>query len=238
MSNRYTDGSYLTKNPSWHKEDAPWKLMHILRAIRDARLTDFLRVLDAGCGSGDIIKTWAQQAPQIHFIGWDISPQAYALAMRQKPDNVCFVQQKTPPQENFDLVMAIDVLEHVPQYETWFKQISSLAPRIVLHVPLDLSLRSVLSPQLLERERQSVGHIHFFTARRLKRFLQQNGCQILSAHYTNKYVECPPALPRLKSRIGMAIRRLAHRLCPWGSALLLGGYSLMVVVQVNPSDAK
>ena len=121
--------------------------------------------------------------------------------------------------------MAIDVLEHVPQYETWFKKISSLAPRIVLHVPLDLSLRSVLSPQLLERERQSVGHIHFFTARRLKRFLQQNGCQILSAHYTNKYVECPPALPRLKSRIGMAIRRLAHRLCPWGSALLLGGYS-------------
>ncbi len=239
MSNSYTDGSYLTKNPSWHAEDAPWKLTHILQALQAARLGTFSNVLDAGCGSGAIIKAWAGQAPQITFTGWDISPQAYALAMTQKPDNVRFVQAENPPPETFDLVMVIDVLEHLERYEDWFKQISLCAPVAVLHVPLDLSLRSYLFPGLLERERKSVGHIHFFTARTLLNFLQKNGCQILAAHYTNKYVERPPQLTRLKSRIGMMIRRLAHRLLPhaW-SALLIGGYSLMIVVKFNRPDAK
>ena len=239
MSNSYTDGSYLTKNPSWHTEDAPWKLAHILQALKEAGISQFASVLDAGCGSGAIIKAWAGLASQIQFTGWDISPQAYALAMVQKPDNVRFVQQENPPQETFDLVMAIDVLEHIERQEDWFKQLSLRAPVAVLHVPLDLSLRSFLFPSLLERERQTVGHIHFFTARRLKQFLKNNHCQILAAHYTNKYVERPPQLTRLKSRIGMCIRRLAHHLLPhaW-SALLIGGYSLMIVVKFNHADAK
>ena len=239
MPNCYTDGSYLTQNPGWHSEDAPWKLAHILRALKNAQLPAFGSVLDAGCGSGAIIKTWAQQAPKTSFIGWDISPQAYALATKNCPEHVRFILGEDCPQGPFDLVMAIDVLEHVPHYEVWFSKLAGCAPVAVLHVPLDVSLRSWLFPALLEREKQTVGHIHFFTARRIKRFLQKNGCQILAAHYTNKYVERPPQLTRLKSRVGMIIRRLAHRFLPhaW-NALIIGGYSLMLVVKFNRPDAK
>lgn len=232
MSNLYTDGSYLAKNPSWHAEDAPWKLTHILRALHQADIQNFSRVLDAGCGSGAIIKAWAAQAPHVQFTGWDISPQALTLAAQDAPQNVQFVSGEIPPQQPFDVALAIDVIEHIPSYEKWFNQVTASAPVLVLHVPLDLSVRSYLFPQLLAREREMVGHIHFFTAHSLKEFLKIQHCEILSAHYTNKYVECPPQLTRLKSRIGMLIRRLAHTCLPraW-AAFIIGGYSLMLVVK-------
>lgn len=234
MNNRYTDGTYFSKNPSWHSEDAPWKLSHILRALKQARLTVPKQVLDAGCGSGDILKLWASKAPHVRFTGWDISAQAYALALRNAPSNVRFIQSQYLPKGPFDLALAIDVIEHVENPQRWLTQLAARAPLLVLHVPLDLSLRSYINPNLLDEERRKVGHIHFFTARSLKRFLRQQHCEILAAHYTNKYVERPPELTRFKSRVGMCIRQAVHYLLPhaW-AAYLIGGYSLMLVVKTN-----
>ncbi len=230
----YTNGSYLLKNPSWHREDAPWKLSHILRVLNSIHVTQMTRVLDAGCGTGDIIKLWSQKSPEVQFVGWEVSPQAYMLARADEPHNVKFVCAPEPPAGWFDLVLAIDVIEHLEHPDAWFKNLSSHASLFVLHVPLDLSVRSFLFPSLLERERQTVGHIHFFTARSLKQFLQKNNCQILSMHYTNKYVERPPKLTSWKSRLGMCIRQLAHKLLPhaW-AAFWIGGYSLIVVAKTN-----
>ena len=234
MENRYTDGTYLSQNPSWHSEDAPWKLAHILRALQEAGLASFSNVLDAGCGSGDIVKSWAAKAPHIKFIGWDISPQAYELALRNAPSNVRFVKGQNPPKELFDLALAIDVIEHLEDPAAWLAHVATCVPYLVLHVPLDLSFRSRLNPQLLEDEKKAVGHIQFFTSHSLKKFLRAQHFQILSAHYTNKYVERPPKLTRFKSRVGMCIRKAAHYLLPraW-AAYLIGGYSLMLVVRTN-----
>ena len=232
MQSFYIDGTYLSQNPTWHSEDAPWKFSHIQRVLAQAKLPDFASVIDIGCGSGDIIKLWAQQAPRVQFTGWDISPQACALARRQLPQNVQIAEGKHFPTEKFDVALAIDVLEHIEDISAWFKQFVMLAPYAVLHVPLDVSLRTVVFPSLLEQERQQVGHVHFFTARSLYRFLQEHGCQVLAAHYTNKYVERPPVLSRFKSKVGMRIRQLAHYGLPhaWAAACV-GGYSLMLVIK-------
>lgn len=233
MQNQYTDGSYLANNPSWHAEDAAWKLSHILRALANAQVKKISRVLDGGCGSGDIIKAWGEKEPETQFVGWDISPQANELAQKNAPANVRFVCADEPPAEPFDLALAIDVIEHVENPGDWLQKLTARASLLVLHVPLDLSVRSFLFPSLLERERKAVGHIHFFTARTLKKFLWENHCQILSAHYTNKYVERPPQLTRFKSRIGMCIRKLAHVFPHAWPAFVIGGYSLMLVVKTN-----
>lgn len=234
MENRYTDGTYLSQNPSWHEEDAPWKLAHILRALQEAHLSDFSSVLDAGCGSGGIIKNWASKAPHIRFTGWDISPQAHALALCNAPSNVRFIQSPYLPQESFDLALAMDVIEHLEDPAAWLTRVAATAPYLVLHVPLDLSLRSRLNPQLLANEKKAVGHIQFFTAFSLKKLLRAQKLEIISAHYTNKYVERPPKLIHFKSRVGMCIRQAAHFLLPraW-AAYLIGGYSLMLVVKTN-----
>lgn len=234
MENRYTDGTYFSQNPSWHEEDAPWKLAHILRALQEAHLAGFSNVLDAGCGSGGIIKHWASKVPHIRFTGWDISPQAHALALRNAPSNVRFIQSPNPPQGFFDLALAVDVIEHLEEPAMWLTRVGATAPYLVLHVPLDLSLRSRLNPQLLEDEKKAVGHIQFFTSSSLKKILRAQNFQLLCAHYTNKYVERPPKLIHFKSRVGMCIRQAAHFLLPraW-AAYLIGGYSLMLVVKTN-----
>lgn len=235
MTSIYTDGTYLQANPGWHAQDARWKLQHVLRALEQAGVTEKLHnVCDVGCGAGELVKEWARKRPHMHFTGCDISPQAHQLCLQGAPENVHFVQGNKTGQASFDAVLAIDVLEHVPEPDLFLTHLESKAPLLVLHVPLDLSVRSVIKPEILETERRTVGHIHFYTAPYLRRVLRNRGYQILSWHYTNKYVECPPPLPRLRSRIGMLIRKVAHVLLPhsW-AAWWVGGYSVMLVARVR-----
>ena len=226
----YTDGSYLKANPGWHKQDAAWKLAHVQRALAQARMAP-QTVCDIGCGSGELIKIWAREQPHMRFVGCDISPQAYALCVQDAPQTVRFVQGKEPDGGPFDVALAIDVLEHVPEPEAFLNVLQKQAEAAVLHVPLDLAFRTLIKPEILEEERRTVGHIHSYTAAYLKRVLRRQGYEIVSWHYTNKYVECPPQLPRLRSRVGMFIRRLAHYGLPraW-AAWWVGGYSVMTVV--------
>ena len=82
MTNRYTDGTYLQDNPGWHGEDAAWKLAHVRRALKGAGIaeTRLKTVCDAGCGAGGVIKLWTKELPETAFYGYDVSPQAFALA--------------------------------------------------------------------------------------------------------------------------------------------------------------
>lgn len=235
MKSIYTDGTYLQANPGWHGQDAHWKLMHVLRALEQAGVAEQVRsVCDVGCGSGELIKEWARRQPQLRFTGCDISPQAHSLCLKGAPGNVHFVHGAKTGGTHFDVALAIDVLEHVPDPQVFLNYLETQADLFVLHVPLDLSLRSVIKPEILEEERRTVGHIHFYTAPYLKRLLRARGYTILSWHYTNKYVERPPVLTLLRSRIGMWIRRAAHFLMPraW-AAWLVGGYSVMTVIRCN-----
>lgn len=233
MESIYTDGSYLESNPGWHGQDAHWKLMHVLRALERAGVADLLKtVCDVGCGSGELVKEWARLRPDMRFTGCDISPQAHALCLKDAPENARFVHGGRVGEERFDAILAVDVLEHVPDTDSFLSTLEAYTDLLVLHVPLDLSLRSLIKPEILEEERRTVGHIHFYTAAYLKRLLKTRGCEILSWHYTNKYVERPPELMSLRSRAGMQIRRAAHYLLPrsW-AALLVGGYSVMLVLR-------
>ena len=230
---RYTDGNYLLQNPGWHAQDARWKLAHVLRAVKAPGLSP-RSVLDAGCGAGALINHWALHNPEIRFTGCDISPQAISLAKQHAPENVNFLCEAWAD-GTFDVALAIAVVEHVPDMERFLSELAQKAPVLILHIPLDLSFRTLIKPEILEGEYQTVGHIHFFTARYLKRLLKKRGWQILHAHYTNKYVERPPQLTGLKSRIGMGIRLLAHYLLPKScAAFWVGGYSLMLAVKPKP----
>lgn len=228
---RYTDGSYLRENPSWHAEDSAWKLLHVQRALQEAHITHFHSLCDIGCGSGALIKEWAKQTPQISFTGYDISTQAIAICLQNYPKNTVFVSGDNPPSGPFDIVLAIDVLEHITDEETWLRAIVSCGKQVVLHIPLERSLYTWLRPGFIEEEKQRMGHVHFYTPKDVERLLRRNHLKILSWHYTNKYVEQPPTLKSWISKLGMRIRRCLHKLLPhrW-AAVLVGGYSVMCVV--------
>ena len=231
MDTRYTDGTYLADNPTWHAEDAPWKLSHVLRALQEAQVASFRTVCDVGCGSGALVKKWAVSRPDVSFTGYDISPQALALARQQAPANTRFLSGEDIPSGPYDIVLALDVLEHIPDNERWVAQVVQQAGRLVLHVPLEISLYTLLRPDWLKEEREKVGHVHFYTQRSFKQWLRRQQLQVLSWHYTNKYLECSPPLTHFHSKVGMCIRKFLHAVMPtsW-AAWLVGGYSVMCVV--------
>lgn len=232
MDTRYTDGTYLTDNPTWHAEDAPWKLTHVLRALKNARVDTFSTVCDLGCGSGALVKQWARMRPDISFTGYEVSPQALTLCRENAPKNTTFVTGADLPVGPFQVALALDVIEHITDNEPWLARAAQVGEVLVLHVPLQLSFYTYLRPAWLKAEREKVGHVHFYTVRSFKKFIKRQKLQILSYHYTNKYLECPPPLTHFYSKVGMCIRKVLHAILPtaW-VAWWVGGYSMMCVVK-------
>jgi ubiquinone/menaquinone biosynthesis C-methylase UbiE len=69
-------------------------------------------ILDVGCGTGGNLTLFNG-----FVVGLDISPQALELARKRKPDAVlCRGEAENLPfkDESFDLVLALDLLEHLP----------------------------------------------------------------------------------------------------------------------------
>ena len=228
---RYTDGTYLQDNPTWHAEDSAWKLSHVRRALARAKIAAPRTVCDLGCGSGELVKTWARSQPKIFFTGYDISPQALFLCQQNAPQNTVFVGGEKIPTGPFDIALALDVIEHIENEAAWLKNAAAVAQTLVLHIPLELSLYTRLRSSWLDEQRRVVGHVHFYTPRAVEQLLAQQNLRILAWHYTNKYVERPPQLNSLKSKIGMCVRKVLHALLPRRvAALTVGGYSVMCVV--------
>jgi SAM-dependent methyltransferase len=106
------------------------------------------RILDAGCGPGDHTFYLAMRYPQAHVLGVDVDPRRVTAcreaASRLALGNVRFeVADLAEPSEAFagdpfDLIVSIDVLEHIVEQERALETLYSLmAPGAVavLHIP-------------------------------------------------------------------------------------------------------
>jgi 2-polyprenyl-3-methyl-5-hydroxy-6-metoxy-1,4-benzoquinol methylase len=83
-----------------------------------ASLAPAKRILEVGCGDGAFAQRLLRRYPQAEYIGIDVSPEPGRL-YRGETDRVTFESvdsatfRKRDPQP-FDLVIAVDVLHHVP----------------------------------------------------------------------------------------------------------------------------
>src|SRR5215207_4119242 len=110
----YRSGEYARSNPTWDVEDSPWKARQVLKMIEKHRL-EAKSVCDVGCGAGEVLNQLHKLLPNdIEFYGYEISPQAYALAsQREKPRLHYFLKDLTQEDAHFDLLLVIDIVEHV-----------------------------------------------------------------------------------------------------------------------------
>jgi trans-aconitate methyltransferase len=80
---------------------------------------EFRSVLEVGCGWGRITKIVRKRWPAIPYTAIDISPERLASASRKAPD-VEFVESSIAdyrPGRQWDLVLAVETLMHVPPDE-------------------------------------------------------------------------------------------------------------------------
>ncbi len=121
----YTDGTYLAGHGSWHQEDSPWKAAHI-KAILERNGVAFTSLCEVGCGAGEILNVLSHSlGGDKQLYGYEISPQAFELCRGKAKDGLTFRfgDVLAESEQSFDVLMAIDVFEHVEDYLGFLKRL-------------------------------------------------------------------------------------------------------------------
>jgi ubiquinone/menaquinone biosynthesis C-methylase UbiE len=225
----YLDGGYLQKNHSWHVEDSPWKASEILKILRKNNINADT-ICEVGCGAGEILYQLSKSLLETQFYGYEISPQAFKLTSSRKNERIHFYLKDFFEEEVFfNVVMAIDVIEHVEDYYSFLRALKKKGEYKIFHIPLDLSVQTVLRSTPILAGRKQVGHIHYFTKETALATLRDSGYEILDYFYTAAMIEKPEK--SLRTRILNIPRRLMFQLNKNITARILGGYSLLVLTK-------
>ncbi|HTG82241.1 MAG TPA: methyltransferase domain-containing protein [Geobacteraceae bacterium] len=230
MNGMYTSGEYLQNTQTWHVEDSAWKARQILRGMREHHLAPET-VCEVGCGAGEILnQLYEALPPHTRFTGFEISPQAFALCREREKERLVFRNEDilaTP--ETYDLLLAVDVFEHVPDYLGFLTALREKAMFKIFHIPLELTVRSLFFGDALPASRRTMGHLHYFDRSTALAALEDCGYAVLGDFYTFWQGELPHRVPK------SFLDRLAMRcLKAWNEDLavrVLGGHSLLVVAR-------
>lgn len=184
-------------------------------------------ICDLGCGTGGVLDALSRQLPRdTRLVGFEISPQAIALAPEERKQRITIVNRDRPD-EHFDLALMLDVFEHVDDYLGFLRSVSNGADRFVFHIPLDLSVQSVLRTTPLLGARDWLGHLHYFTRDTALATLRDAGYRVVDEEFTQPAAE----LWGGKSRLLRGPRKVAFRFSPAWAARVLGGFSLLVLAE-------
>jgi len=229
--NRYKDGGYLESHPTWHEEDSSWKADHILRMLSKQGIAP-KRICEVGCGAGGILGQLHVAMPEnVEFDGYEISPQAYELCRAKTTDRLRFHLKNITEDcdTHFDVLLMMDVIEHVEDYMGFLKLLRDVASYHCFHIPLDLTVSSLLRVTPILRTREREGHIHYFTKEIALASLQDAGYEILDSFYTHGGIDMP------KQGVTNAAVALAKKATfslnqDW-AVRIFGGFSLMVLTR-------
>jgi len=234
MENIYKSGQYLERTKSWHAEDSRWKAKQI-KAILDKNAVRCETIAEIGCGSGSILDALSQfpDLKGVRFEGYDISPQAIEIAARLRNDRIGFFERDLllePDDKHFDILLIVDVFEHVPDYLGFVEKCKKRAEYKIYHIPLDVHVSSVLRNAFIA-SRYTIGHIHYFTAESAISTLRDTGHEILYCMYTNVGIGLFSVHPTFKRAVANVPRWLLSKLSVPLTARVFGGYSLLVLTR-------
>lgn len=229
----YTDGTYLELHPTWQAEDSPWKASQIDTLLKRNNIQP-QTICEVGCGAGEILVQLSELLPDsTQFTGYEISPQAVELAQSRVRDNISFyladlLEEPTAP---FDLVLCIDVIEHVEDYYGFIRKLRTKGTYKIFHIPLDLSARAMFSTKHLLERRASVGHIHYYTPETALAALRDTGYTVLDYMVRVKGIDKKVKNPSYKTHVSVLGRRIVGKFDRGAAARIFGGGSIYILAQ-------
>jgi 2-polyprenyl-3-methyl-5-hydroxy-6-metoxy-1,4-benzoquinol methylase len=229
-SSIYETGEYVERNPTYHVEDSSWKATQILRLVEKHRLQP-RTICEIGCGAGEILRQLQKQLPaNTSLFGYEISPQAFALCQPRSNERLSFYCEDLLTAESpyFDLLLCIDVFEHVPDYLSFLQGVRGKARHKIFHIPLDMSAQWVLRGKPIMGERNQGGHLHYFMKDTALATLHDTGYRVIDWVYTAGAIDHPRSV---KAKLASLPRRLLARINQDFVARALGGYSLLVLAE-------
>lgn len=228
----YTSGTYFERKPTFDATDSAWKAEVISKLLKRNKIMA-KEMVEVGCGAGGILENLSKSHQEISFFnGFDISPQAIILAKKKESERIKFFEKDytTLSTPKTSVLLLIDVLEHIDDYYGMLRKLKERSDYFVFHVPLDLSCRSVLKPHIMLQQRETVGHVHYFTRNILQWALTDIGYTTIDWVYTKPITDT--FAPRgTKGKIKKVLRNMAFTMNKNLTADLFGGYSLMILAK-------
>jgi SAM-dependent methyltransferase len=143
-------------------------------------------VLDVGCGEGVLTYHWAEQLGEKPIVGIDLpDPKLTAQWRTRRRENLEFraldaegLRLRSFPDRSFDLVAAIEVLEHVPDPEQTLTEMARVAARhLLVSVPREPLWRGLnLARGAYVRDLGNTpGHVNHWSKRGFVRTLARHG---------------------------------------------------------------
>jgi len=185
--NIYSDGNYIRLNPTLHEEDSDYKFLYIKILLKNLCFEkDTIRVLDVGGGAGvvaakvcDYLNTHYDKSIECHAL--DLSADMLEF---QKSNNKYCTYTTTDIKNihsfpRYDLVLIIDVIEHVEKASEIAKKLDELSCYAIYNVPLEKNLfdwmRNIyMKGMYYKAQTQTLGHVHFFSFLSAKSFLKKH----------------------------------------------------------------
>lgn len=227
----YQDGRYLEHNPSWHMEESPFKVRQILRMLKKHNLSP-RTVCDVGCGGGVVLaELQPHLASECLCWGYDVSPDAINFCASRRNDRLQFLVRdirRDPCDAFFDLLLILDVFEHVDDYVGFVRDIRDKGKYKLFHIPLDLSVQAVARRNGLLRRRDNFAHLHHFTKETALRTLTDVGYRLVDYFFTPRCIELGDLFIQKIARLPRQVCFTLHQDL---TVRFLGGYSLLVLAE-------
>lgn len=131
----------------------------------------------------------------------------------------------------YDLLLLIDVLEHMENPFDFLRRVASRANWLVLHIPLDLHAQGALRNSPLLRAYHQTGHLHYWNKDLALAFLREVGLEVIQWEYSAGAIELPATW--VGQKLARWPRRFFFALAPDLAVRTLGGYSLLVLAKAN-----
>jgi SAM-dependent methyltransferase len=226
MIDIYTSNYYKSKNPEWHLGESQWKAKKIHGSLKRTGINP-RSILDYGCGLGGVVHSLKHLlGSNVVAEGIDLSSDLIANARLLHGDIVNFnVIGENKCEGGYDLILLIDVFEHVSDFYGLLEEVKELAAVKVFHIPLDLNFSNILFKRFTELN-LSLGHIHYFNEETVRLTLENLGYELLDVSYTRSSIVFAKSW---KEKLMIFPRLITSIFSPRMSSDLFGGFSLLVV---------
>jgi 2-polyprenyl-3-methyl-5-hydroxy-6-metoxy-1,4-benzoquinol methylase len=152
-------------------------------------------VIDIGCGKGDFLRHVHLRIPDAHLVGVDLSDNVPEPGITYVRGDIL----DAPIKEQFDAVISLAVIEHVPDIQGFIRRLSDLCKPGGRTVVMTLNdggllyrtarLGKALGASIAFDRLYDVHHLHHFTTRSLSRLIEGAGLRIDRVHHHNAPID-------------------------------------------------
>ena len=144
-----------------------------------------IKILDIGGGAGIIgklvLEYFQESGIVVSFHSLDLSTQMLKIQLKNNPQikKIINCSINECPKSNYDLVLMIDVIEHIEEKEDSAKILNKLGKNIIYNIPIEINFFDILKYlksffRYYKRQKKRWGHIHFFSFTSSQSFLRRH----------------------------------------------------------------